>query len=70
MTFREAIVSDALGGKLPLKWRRRVGKWQAWARAQARKMDQHHTGSHLRWSDWRFRNFLDEAFNEQTPDTK
>jgi hypothetical protein len=61
MTFREAIEKDRRA--LPLKWRRRVARWHAWGRAQARKMDQYHTGSHRRWSDWKYREWLKIAFD-------
>lgn len=49
MTFKQAVVVDCLGGKLPLKWRRRVGKWQSWGRAQMRKLDQWNSGNSQRW---------------------
>jgi hypothetical protein len=67
MNLREAIVCDALGGKLTLKWRRRVARWRAWNRAQVRKLDQWHMGSHLRWSDWRYREWLKTAFDPPRP---
>lgn len=57
--LRDAIVQDALGGRrLPLRWRRRVGKAQARYLAACRKVDQQLRGSHLRWSGVRFQVLL------------
>jgi hypothetical protein len=63
MTFREAIVRDSLGGRLPLHWRRRVARWHAWNRAQIRKLDRLHSGSHRRWIEWEYREFLATLFD-------
>lgn len=62
MTFREAIVRDCLGFPLPLKWRRRVARWNAWCRSRERKIDKLVKGSHRRWQDWQFRLVLDDVF--------
>jgi hypothetical protein len=45
MNFRDAVVHDAMGGFIPLRWRRRVGKYQARCRAVARKDLQWHKGN-------------------------
>jgi len=46
-----------------LRDRRRLGKYRARVWAANRKLLQRYKGSHLRWSDWRFREYLNDVFD-------
>lgn len=47
-----------------LRDRRRLGKCRARVWAANRKLLQRYKGSHIRWSDWSFREYLDRVMGQ------
>ena len=66
MNLNQAIEAHVRGEKLPLRWRRRVGKWQARNESEYRKHTQWMSGNDQRWTrDVWYREwiaFLDQVF--------
>lgn len=69
MNLNQAIEAQTRGERLPLRWRRRVGKWLARNGSGCKKHDQWMSGNDQRWTRevWgeQWLAFLDQVFEEK-----